>query len=67
VTRQQTTFTRTTSRHQRLQTKTPEKEHVSMASQAWCESCFQDNFLIFTFRQANGCPTPALRFSAAKK
>jgi len=33
VTGQETTFTQTTSRNQRLQTKTPEKEHVNMASQ----------------------------------
>jgi len=32
VTRQETTFTKT-SRNQRLQTKTPGKEHVNMASQ----------------------------------
>jgi len=36
VTQQETTFTRTLSRNQRLQTKTPEKEHVNMASQAEC-------------------------------
>ena len=36
-------------RNQRLQIKTPEKEHVNMASQAECESCFQANVLIFTF------------------
>jgi len=34
VTQQETTFTRTISRNLRLQTKTPEKEHVNMASQA---------------------------------
>jgi len=34
VTGQETTFTQTTSRNQRLQTKTPEKEHVNMASQS---------------------------------
>jgi len=45
---QQETFTRTISRNLRLQTKTPEKEHVNMASQAECEICFQDNVLIFT-------------------
>jgi len=33
VTQHETTFTRTISRNQRLQTKTPEKEHVNMASQ----------------------------------
>jgi len=49
VARQETTFTRTISRNQTLQTKTPEKEHVNMASQAECESCFQANVLIFTF------------------
>jgi len=49
VTLQETTFTRTISRNQRLQTKTPGKEHVNMASQAECESCFQANVLIFTF------------------
>jgi len=32
VTRQETTFSQTTSRNQRLQTKIPEKEHVNMAS-----------------------------------
>jgi len=48
VTRQVTTFTRTTSRNQRLQTKTPEKEHVNMASQTECETCFQANVMIFT-------------------
>jgi len=49
VTLQETTFTRTISRNQRLQTKTPQEEHVNMASQAVCESCFQSNVLIFTF------------------
>jgi len=44
VTRQETTFNRTISRYQRLQTKTPEKEHVNMASQAECQA----NALIFT-------------------
>jgi len=48
VTRQETTFSRTKSRNQRLQTKTPEKEHVNMASQTECETCFQANVLIFT-------------------
>jgi len=48
VTRQETNFTRTISRNHRLQTKTPEKEHVNMASQAEYESCFQGNVLIFT-------------------
>jgi len=48
VIQQETTFTRTISRNPRLQTKTPEKEHVNMASQAECETCFQDNLLIFT-------------------
>jgi len=43
VTPQETTLTRTISRNQRLQTKTPKKEHVNMASQAECESCFQAN------------------------
>jgi len=47
VTRQETTFTETTSRNQRLQTKTPETEHVNMASQTECETCFQANVLIF--------------------
>jgi len=37
VTRQETIFTQTISRNQRLQTKTPQKEHVNMASQAECE------------------------------
>jgi len=49
VARQETTFTQTISRNQRLQKKTPEKEHVNMASQAECETCFQANVLIFTF------------------
>jgi len=40
----ETTFNRTISRYQRLQTKTPEKEHVNMASQAECQA----NVLIFT-------------------
>jgi len=31
VTQQETTFTRILSRNLRLQTKTPEKEHVNMA------------------------------------
>jgi len=35
-------------RNHRLQTKTPEKEHVNMASQTECENCFQANVLIFT-------------------
>ena len=48
VTQQETTFTRTISRNLRLQTKTPEKEHVNMASQAECETCFQANVLIST-------------------
>jgi len=48
VSRQETTFTRTISRNQRIQTKTPEKENVNMASQAECETCFQANVLIFT-------------------
>jgi len=47
VTQQKTTFTRTISRNLRLQTKIPEKEHVNMASQAECETCFQANVLIF--------------------
>jgi len=34
VTWQERTFTRKIIRNQRLQTKTPEKEHVNMASQA---------------------------------
>jgi len=34
VTWQERTFTQKISRNHRLQTKTPEKEHVSMASQA---------------------------------
>jgi len=34
VTWQERTFTRKISRNQRLRTKTPEKEHVDMASQA---------------------------------
>jgi len=46
VTRQETTFTRTISRNQKLQAKTPEKEHFNMASQAECESCFQAKLLI---------------------
>jgi len=49
VARQETTFTQTISRNQRLQKKTPEKEYVNMASQAECETCFQANVLIFTF------------------
>jgi len=40
LTRQKTKFTRTISKSKRLQTKTSEKEHVNMASQAKCESCF---------------------------
>ena len=48
MTQQETTFTQTTSRNQRLQTKTPEKEHVNMTSQTECETCFQGNVLIFT-------------------
>jgi len=48
VTQQETTFIRTISRNQRLQTKTLEKEHVNMASQAEYETCFQANVLIFT-------------------
>ena len=46
MTRQETTFTRTISRNQKLQAKTPEKEHFNMASQAECESCFQAKLLI---------------------
>jgi len=46
VTRQEATFTKT-SRNQRLQTKTPEKERVNMASQTECENCFQANALLF--------------------
>ena len=46
MTRQETALTRTISRNQRLQTKTLEKQHVNMASQAECESCFQANVLI---------------------
>jgi len=41
VTRQETTFTQTISRNQRLQTKTPEKEHVNMASQSEYARCFE--------------------------
>jgi len=48
VIRQETTLTRT-MRNLRLQKETPGKEHVKMASQAECESCFQDNVLTFTF------------------
>jgi len=48
VIRQERTFTRTISRNQRLQTKTPEKEHVNMASQDECETYFQTDVLIFT-------------------
>jgi len=48
VTRQETTFARTISRNQRLQTKTPEKAHVNMARQTECETCSQANVLIFT-------------------
>jgi len=48
VTQQETTFTRTLSRNLRLQTKTPEKEHVNTASQTECETRFQANVLIFT-------------------
>jgi len=48
VTRQETTFTRTRrSRNKRLQTKTPEKKLVNMASQTECETCFQANVMIF--------------------
>jgi len=39
VTLQETTFTRTISRNQILQTKTPEKEHVNMGSQTEWEGC----------------------------
>jgi len=49
VTWQETTFTRTISSNQRLQTKTPEN-NVIIASQVECESCFQANVLIFIFR-----------------
>ena len=38
MTQHETTFTRTISRNQRLQTKTPGKEHVNMASQCECEN-----------------------------
>jgi len=48
VTRQETTFTQTTSRNLRLQTKTPENEHVNMTSQTECETCFQANVLILS-------------------
>jgi len=63
VTLQETTFTRTIRRNQRLQTKTPEKEHVNMARQAECESCFQANVLIFTFifRCSGQRPVPSVR------
>ena len=53
VARQETTYTRTTSRNQRLQTKTLEKEHANMVSQAECERCFQANVLIFNFISRN--------------
>jgi len=49
VTRQETTFTRTISRNQRLQTKTPEKYYVNMASQSECEWCFETYVVIFTY------------------
>jgi len=52
VPRQETTFTRTISRNQRLQTKTPEKEYVNVANQAECKSCFQAEVLIFTLSGA---------------
>jgi len=44
VTQHETTFTRTISRNKRLQTKTPEKEHVNMAiqqarTQGGCRGC----------------------------
>jgi len=45
VTQQETAFTRKWSRNQRLQTKTPEREYVKMASQAERGSCFQANVL----------------------
>ena len=49
VTQQETTFTRILSKNLRLQTKTPEKDHVNMAKyQAECESCFKANVFIFT-------------------
>jgi len=38
VTQQETTFTRTISRNQILQTKTPEKEHVNLAILVECEN-----------------------------
>jgi len=47
VTQQETTFTRTISRNLRLLTETPEKEHVNMANQAECETCFQADASIF--------------------
>jgi len=49
VTRQETTFIRTISRNQRLQTKTPEKEYVNVANQAECETYFQAKVLNFIF------------------
>jgi len=49
VTGQETTFTRTISRNQRLQTKTPVKEHVNMASQSECERCFETYVVIFNY------------------
>ena len=49
VTQQETTFARTISTNQRLQTKTPEKEHFNMTNKAECETCFHANVLIFTY------------------
>ena len=49
MTRQEITFTQTISRNQRLQTKTPEKWHVNMASQSECERCFGTYVVIFIY------------------
>jgi len=49
VTRQETAFAQTISRNQRLQTKTPEKQHVNMASQSECERCFETYVVIFIY------------------
>jgi len=49
VTRQETTFIRTISRNQTLQTKTPEKEYVNVVNSAECETHFQAKVLIFAF------------------
>jgi len=45
VTRQETTFTRTISRSQRLQTE----NYINMTSQSECERCFETYVVIFTY------------------